>query len=159
MTALRDSVGRLTSTMSRLGEIIEALKKLLRDDRGSIGLGPIKPKGDGGDPSFRAVGAQRPTSPRSDRTFVKDQDELLQTAMRAAGGNLDDLTPIKPGWWQGQLPDGTTVKIEWEPTGHATTNEGPHVTVRVPRDPAIGPKSGWKVIQKVFIRGREEWSS
>lgn len=45
ITALRDSVGRLTSAMGRLGEIVEALKKLLRDDRGSIGPGPIKPKG------------------------------------------------------------------------------------------------------------------
>lgn len=97
------------------------------------------------------------TPTRPDRTLVGDHDELFQVAEDAAGGNLDDLTEIKPGWWQGQRPDGTTVKIEWEPSGHATTNEGPHVTVRVPRDEAVGPKSGWRVIQKAFIQGQEEW--
>jgi hypothetical protein len=36
ITALRVSVGRLTTAMRRLGEVIDALKKLLRDDRGSV---------------------------------------------------------------------------------------------------------------------------
>ena len=91
------------------------------------------------------------------RTYVADHDELLQKAMDAAGGDLDNLTEFKPGWWQGVRPDGTTVKIEWEPVGHATTNEGPHVTVRVPKGPSVGPKSGWKVTEKWFIEGQDEW--
>ena len=91
------------------------------------------------------------------RTFVSNQDELLQVAMDAAGGNLDDLTEIKPGWWQGTTPSGTVVKIEWEPTGHATTDEGPHVTVRELKDPSQGVKGGWKVVRKAFITGQEKW--
>lgn len=76
ITALRDSVGRLTSTMGRLGEIIEALKKLLRDDRGSIGSNPTRaprtPSGDlvktvtdsGGSRSVTSSGKTFVTTPR-----------------------------------------------------------------------------------------------
>lgn len=82
------------------------------------------------------------TNGEQERSLVADHDELFGKANEAAGGDLDSLTEFKPGWWQGQRPDGSLVKIEWETEGHATTNEGPHVTVRVPKDPSIGAKSG-----------------
>jgi hypothetical protein len=105
----------------------------------------------------RVANAGKGAKKTVDRTFVKNQDELFDAAMQAAGGDLDDLYELKPGWWQGTRADGTLVKIEWEPHGHQTTNEGPHVTVREPKDPAVGPKGGWKVVQKTFIEGQEGW--
>jgi hypothetical protein len=72
MTALRDSVGRLTSTMSRLGEIIEALKKLLRDDRGSIGGGdPIRPPGHEPPTSVKPHPGMEPLSQAEEATGVR----------------------------------------------------------------------------------------
>ncbi|GAB4518569.1 MAG: hypothetical protein Tsb0020_37150 [Haliangiales bacterium] len=88
------------------------------------------------------------------RRIVSNQEQLLQAAQKAAGGSLDKLTEFKPGWWQGTRPDGTRVKIEWETVGHATTNEGPHVTVRV-WDASKGKKGRWQVIEKYFIDGQE----
>jgi hypothetical protein len=90
-----------------------------------------------------------------DRTLVGSQEDLLEYAQNAAGGSLDNLSELKPGWWQGTRPDGAVVKIEWEPAGHANVNEGPHVTVRMPVDAEVGPKSGWRVTAKVFIKGQE----
>ena len=81
------------------------------------------------------------------RRYVKNQDELLQKAEEAAGGNLDDFEEIKPGWYKNR--EGT-VKIEWNPEGHANTNEGPHVTVR-----SRNARGGWNVIAKYFIEGRD----
>ena len=83
------------------------------------------------------------------RKYVKDQDELLKKAEEAAGGNLDDFTEIKPGWYQNK--EGT-IKIEWNPEGHANTNEGPHVTVRHKNE-----KGGWSVVEKYFIEGRDSY--
>ncbi len=79
------------------------------------------------------------------RKYVKNQDELLQKAEEAAGGNLDDFEEIKPGWYQNK--EGT-IKIEWNPEGHANTNEGPHVTVRHRNE-----RGGWSVMEKYFIEG------
>ncbi|WP_207934355.1 hypothetical protein, partial [Actinomadura sp. KC06] len=93
---------------------------------------------------------------RPDRKFVKNDDELLQYAMDAAGGDLDSLEQRKPTFWRGRHPDGEMIDIEWEPKGHSNTNEGPHVTVRRLKDPE-DPRMGWKVVDKVFIEGRERW--
>lgn len=84
------------------------------------------------------------------RKLVKDQDELLAAAERAAGGRLDTYKNWKPDWWIS--PDGKR-KIEWNPAGHHNTNEGPHVTVR-DYDEATG---GWPVTEKYFIEGQEKW--
>ena len=81
------------------------------------------------------------------RKYVKNQDELLEKAEKAAGGNLDDFKEIKPGWYQNK--EGT-VKIEWNPEGHANTNEGPHVTVRHRNE-----RGGWTVVEKYFIEGKD----
>jgi len=86
------------------------------------------------------------------RRFVDEVDDLLGVAEEAAGGDLDALDEFKPGWYQGTRPDGTTVKIELELEGHLNPPEGPHVTVRVPRDSDIGPSSGWEVIDKIFVQ-------
>ncbi len=61
------------------------------------------------------------------RKYVEDQDELLEKAEEAAGGDLDGFKEIKPGWYEN---DDQTIKIEWNTEGHANTNEGPHVTIR-----------------------------
>ena len=47
------------------------------------------------------------------RNYVDNQAELLE---EAAGGNLDNFSEIKPGWYQNR--EGT-IKIEWNPEGHA----------------------------------------
>lgn len=100
---------------------------------------------------------REPVERIGDRGFVDTQAELLEEADKAAGGSLDDLREVKPGWWQGERPDGSTVRIEWEPAGHRSTNEGPHVTVRRLKDPA-DPRSGWHVVDKIFIRGQEKYT-
>ncbi len=111
---------------------------------------------DGEDGSGQRAGEDTPEYETRQRGFVETQEELLEKANEAAGGDLDDLKEAKPGWWQGERPDGTTVRIEWEPSGHRSTNEGPHVTVRERRDPA-DPTSGWRVVDKIFVRGRETY--
>lgn len=84
------------------------------------------------------------------RTYVQDQDELLKMAEEAAGGDLDSFNEVKPGWY---LNDDETIKIEWNPEGHKTTDEGPHVTVRhINQD-----KEGWDVVAKYFIQGWDHY--
>lgn len=83
-----------------------------------------------------------------DRSLVPDQDALLGAAEQAAGGSLDNFENYKPDWWQSK--DGSR-KIEWNPVGHANTNEGPHVTVR----DFNGRR--YVVVQKFFIEGKEKW--
>jgi len=39
----------------------------------------------------------------------------------------------------------------------APATQAPHVTVRELKDPAVGPRGGWKVTQKAFITGQETW--
>ncbi|NEZ56031.1 RHS repeat protein [Adonisia turfae] len=80
------------------------------------------------------------------RTFVPDQDKLLEAAENAAGGSLDNYINYKPNWWES--PDGKR-RIEWNPDGHANTNEGPHVTVR----DFNGRRHS--VTEKIFIEGQE----
>jgi hypothetical protein len=92
------------------------------------------------------------------RRTVDDHDALLSTAEAAAGGSLDHFTEFKPGWYEGVHPEtGARMKIEWETVGHANTNEGPHVTVRV-WDPTKGRKGGWRVTEKAFIHGQETFN-
>ena len=62
-----------------------------------------------------------------ERRFVSNQDELLAEAEKVAGGNLDNYINYKEHWYKSQ---GGKRRIEWNPEGHANTNEGPHVTVR-----------------------------
>jgi len=112
---------------------------------------------DGGANRAADTGATQDGEEDRKRDLVEDQEALLDVANEAAGGSLDNLTNYKPSFWQGERPDGTTVKIEWEPKGHANTNEGPHVTVRELKDPDAGPKGGWRVTSKTFIAGRETW--
>lgn len=83
-----------------------------------------------------------------ERRYVNNQDELLGAAESAAGGSLDNYTNYKPDWWES--PDGQR-RIEWNPVGHANTNEGPHVTVR----DFNGTRHA--VTDKVFITGRDTY--
>ena len=80
------------------------------------------------------------------RRYVKDQEELLAEAEKAAGGNLDDYINYKPDWYKS--PDGKR-RIEWNTSGHFNTNEGPHVTVR----DFDGKRHS--VTDKIFIEGRD----
>jgi len=82
------------------------------------------------------------------RRYTTSQDGLLAEAERAAGGNLDNFTNYKENWYSS--PDGNR-RIEWNPTGHANTNEGPHVTVR----DFDGKRHSVK--DKVFIEGRDKY--
>ncbi len=85
-----------------------------------------------------------------ERKFVKDQDELLEKAEEAAGGNLDNFKNIKENWWES--PDKSR-RIEWNPEGHTNTNEGPHLTIR-----DLNPETGrYKVVDKYFIKGWEKF--
>jgi hypothetical protein len=103
MTALRDSVGRLTSMMSRLGEIIEALKKLLRDDRGSIGGDPTRvtrtPAGDLVKTVTHSGGSRAVTS--SGKTFVTTPQGMTYEIPAGWKGRVADngkgLVFQKPG--------------------------------------------------------------
>lgn len=71
-------------------------------------------------------------------------------AEKAAGGSLDNFVPeAKPHWWKS--PDGRR-RIEWNPDGHANTNEGPHVTVR-----DLDARGKWPVTDKFFIEGHEKF--
>ena len=83
-----------------------------------------------------------------ERKLVKNQDELLEEAERAAGGSLDDYENYKPDWYES--PDGNR-RIEWNTEGHSTTNEGPHVTVR----DFNGKRHS--VTEKIFIEGQEKY--
>lgn len=104
------------------------------------------------------LGGRDDLSARSGRTIVFGQDELLDFAERAAGGSLDDLDESKPGFFIGRRStDGKLVEVEWEPDGHANTNEGPHVTVRELRDEGLGVQGGWTVVDKAFIFGQETY--
>ncbi|UHM89760.1 RHS repeat domain-containing protein [Rahnella victoriana] len=80
------------------------------------------------------------------RRYVSSQDDLLAEAEKAAGGNLDSFDNYKPDWYQSS--DGKR-KIEWNPYGHANTNEGPHVTIR----DYDGRR--YPVKDKIFIEGRD----
>ena len=84
-----------------------------------------------------------------ERRLVKDQNELLGEAEKAAGGSLDSYENYKPSWWKSKNGD---MKIEWEPAGHSNTNEGPHVTIRQKT-----PEGKWRVIEKIFIEGQETY--
>jgi hypothetical protein len=103
ITALRDSVGRLTSTMGRLGEIIEALKKLLRDDRGSIGSNPTRaprtPSGDLVKTVTDSSGSRAVTS--SGKTFVTTPQGMTYEIPAGWKGRVADsgkgLVFQKPG--------------------------------------------------------------
>jgi hypothetical protein len=86
--------------------------------------------------------------PKGDTEYVENQEELLEAAEEAAGGDLDDFNNYKPDWWKS--PDGNR-KIEWNPDGHANTNEGPHVTVR----DFNGRRHS--VTKKIFIKGRRTY--
>ena len=111
MTALRDSVGPLTSAMDRLGQIIEALKKLLRDDRGSIGGDPIKPKGT--DPGPRTNSAPKPGA------------DWLIDARSKLPPEWGDGSPNRKGVgtrWQDPNDPGSGVRID-RPTARRTTGK------------------------------------
>ena len=83
------------------------------------------------------------------RSFVKNQDDLLQVAENFAGGLLDNFTEIKPGWFEGTV-DGKKLKIEWQPGGEPVMGEGPHVKI-MQWDPDKGKKGGWRTTDKFFI--------
>ena len=83
-----------------------------------------------------------------ERKLVNDQDELLEEAEKAAGGDLDNCNQKKENRWV--TKDGQT-EIEWEPNGHSYTNEGPHVTIQK----LINGKM--RVVEKIFIKGWETY--
>lgn len=103
MTALRDSVGRLTSMLSRLGEIIESLKKLLRDDRGSVGSDPTRVTGTPAGDLVKTVtdsgGSRAVTS--SGKTFVTTPQGMTYEIPAGWKGRVADngkgLVFQKPG--------------------------------------------------------------
>jgi len=101
---------------------------------------------DGGDDGSKTI--TNSAGNQVNRKLVKDQDELLGEAERAAGGSLDNFENYKPDWWKS--PDGKR-KVEWNPDGHANVNEGPHVTVR----DFDGKRHG--VTEKIFIEGQEKF--
>ncbi|WP_052959284.1 RHS repeat-associated core domain-containing protein [Hafnia alvei] len=82
------------------------------------------------------------------RRYVNNQDNLLAEAEKAAGGNLDSFTNYKENWYSSA--DGNR-RIEWNPYGHANTNEGPHVTIR----DFDGKRHS--VTDKIFIEGRDKY--
>lgn len=85
-----------------------------------------------------------------EREYVADQDALLAAAEAAAGGSLDKYIPQgKEHWWMS--PDGKR-EIEWNPVGHANTDEGPHVTIRDWNGRRFGCTA------KVFIQGWDNWN-
>jgi RHS repeat-associated protein len=88
-----------------------------------------------------------------ERRYVQNHDDLLAVAMaHADGGSLDNMRNTKPNWWESH--DGMR-EIEWNPDGHANTNEGPHVTVRE-RDPG-DPRSRQRAVAKYFIEGQDDY--
>jgi hypothetical protein len=103
ITALRDSVGRLTSAIGRLGEVIEALQKLLREDRGSIGGSPTRiprsPSGDLVKTVTDSGGSRAVTS--SGKTFVTTPQGMTYEIPAGWKGRVADngkgLVFQKPG--------------------------------------------------------------
>ena len=90
----------------------------------------VDPLGQAGHPMEEGIANKTVTNSAGaqvNHKLVKDQDELLAEAHRAAGGSLGNFTNYKPDWWKS--PDGQR-RIEWNPNGHENVNEGPHVTVR-----------------------------
>ncbi len=120
MTALGDSVGRLTSMMSRLGEIIEALKKLLRDEHTTGGGDPISPKGH--DPAPRSNSAPKPG------------DDWLSGARSKLPPEWGDGSANRKGVgtrWQDPNDPGSGVRIDQgNPANPQVTQQGDHVVVR-----------------------------
>jgi len=95
------------------------------------------------------------------RRFVTNGDGLRNAADAAAGGNIGDFDELKDYFYEGKLGDGTRLKIELNPDGHANTNEGPHVKIQI-WDPEKTGKSksklgGWRTTEKHFIEGREHF--
>ena len=90
------------------------------------------------------------------RNFVRNEDDLLKVAEDAAGGSLDNFTQdAGRNWYQGEI-NGEKIKIEWEPAGHETTNEGPHVRVQKWIEGAGKKGKGkWSNGEKYFIQGQE----
>jgi RHS repeat-associated protein len=84
------------------------------------------------------------------RYYVEDQEELLAVAEQEAGGSLDNYKQEEEFYWRS--PDGQR-KIEWNPEGHATTDEGPHVKI----DEA-DERGKFHVAKKYFIEGWDKWN-
>lgn len=87
------------------------------------------------------------------RYLVKDDDDLLKVAENAAGGSLDNLTEVKPNWYEGVV-NGKKIKIEWQPGGEIVMNEGPHVKIQH-WDAEKGKGGKWLAPEKFFIEGKE----
>ena len=87
-----------------------------------------------------------------ERDLVEDEDELLEEANKAAGGDLDDCDFDGEDHW---TTKDKQIKIEWAPGGHKNTNEGPHVTVY--ENVSSTKKPVWKVIRKICIQGWENY--
>lgn len=115
-----------TKELKALGESIEVAKKVIRNSEGL----PV------------------------DRFLVKNEDDLLKVAEDAAGGSLDNFEQIKSNRWMGEV-NGESFKIEWEPFGHASTNEGPHVRIQKGYYTEKG-KLKWDNGEKYFIQGQEK---
>ena len=90
------------------------------------------------------------------RTFVRNEDDLLKIAEDAAGGSLDNFIKEEgKNWWIGEV-NGEKLKIEWEPGGHMSTNEGPHVRIQKWKEGAGKKGKGkWSNGEKIFIQGKE----
>lgn len=97
-------------------------------------------------PNPTSVTTKNSQGNKVERRFVSNQNGLLAEVEKAAGGNLDNYINYKEHWYKSQ--DGKR-RIEWNPEGHANTNEGPHVTVR----DYNGQRHS--VTDKIFIFGRE----
>lgn len=88
------------------------------------------------------------------------EDDLLKVAEGAAGGSLDNLAEIKPGWWEGTPTSGPyankKIRVEWQVGGESVMNEGPHTKILVWDETAgKGGKGKWGTDEKFFIEGQE----
>ena len=91
------------------------------------------------------------------RNFVRNEDDLLKIAENAAGGSLDNFVQKEgKNWWYGEV-DGEQFRIEWEPEGHNSTNEGPHVRIQKWVEGAGEKGKGkWDNGEKYFIQNKEQ---
>jgi hypothetical protein len=95
------------------------------------------------------------------RKFVKSPEDLKQV-FEYYKGQLKDPVLIESKatdggeWWEGVTADGKKRRIEYQPNGEMSTNEGPHVKIlEYSQSPTKPGKEKGKVIDKFFIEGKE----
>jgi hypothetical protein len=110
ITALKNSIGRLVPLIRRLGDIIESLKKLLRDMHGTDG-NPLKSATGDGEPTMRPSAAPGAAPMNIDPNIIRfSQHSVTGTpaiadAMRANGWVGDPIDVV-------QMPDGSLTTVD-----------------------------------------------